>query len=94
MARLLLSILATTIIAGSAGCAKYETPVDSFYGTSYELARQSQIHNPAAGIITGPPLGLEGNVAVKTILRYEKGFDKPAPKTSTYSVDSGGLTIK
>ncbi len=78
----------------SAGCAKQETRVDSFYGTSYELAKQSQIHNPQAGVADGPSLGLEGNIAAKVMERYTKGFEKAAPKTETYSVGVEGIEVK
>lgn len=78
----------------SVGCAKQETRVDRFYGTSYELAKQSQIHNPAAGVEDGPSVGLEGGVASKVIERYEKGFEKSAAKTETYSVDVEGVKVK
>lgn len=82
------------MIGVSVGCAKQETRVDRFYGTSYELAKQSQIHNPAAGVEDGPSVGLEGDVASKVIERYEKGFEKSAAKTETYSVDVEGVKVK
>ena len=88
------SILIVIILGVSVGCAKRETRVDRFYGTSYELAKQSQIHNPAAGIKDGSPTGLEGGVASKVIERYEAGYEKPAPKTETYSIGVDGVIIK
>ncbi len=71
----------------SVGCAKRETQVDRFYGTSYELAKQSQIHNPEAGVKDGPSMGLEGGVASSVIKRYEKSFKEPAAKTETYKME-------
>ena len=91
---LYFSILIVILLGFSVGCAKRETQVDRFYGTSYELAKQSQINNPAAGVKDGPSVGLDGKVAASVIERYEKGFEKPAAKTETYSVDVGGMTIK
>ena len=88
------SILIVVMLGFLVACAKQETKVDRFYGTSYELAKQSQIHNPAAGVKDGPPVGLGGNVASSVIERYEKGFEKPAAKTETYSVDVEGVSIK
>lgn len=88
------SILIVLLLGISVGCAKRETAVDRFYGTSYELAKQSQIHNPEAGVKDGPSVGLEGSVASKVIGRYEKGFEKSAAKTETYSVDVEGMTVK
>ncbi|MEA3469137.1 MAG: hypothetical protein U9R57_13065 [Thermodesulfobacteriota bacterium] len=88
------SILMLLLLGISVGCAKRETRVDRFYGTSYELALQSQINNPEAGVIDGPSVGLEGSVASKVIERYEKGFEKPAAKTTTYSINVGGISAK
>ena len=88
------TILTAIILGVSAGCAKQETRVDRFYGTSYELARQSQIHNPDAGVKDGPAVGLEGEISSRVIERYQKGFEIPAVKTETYSVDVDGMTIK
>ena len=89
-----LSILLVIIFAVVVGCAKRETRVDRFYGTSYELAKQSQINNPEAGVKDGPSAGLAGEVASKVIDRYEQGFEKPAAKTERYSVDVEGMTVK
>jgi hypothetical protein len=88
------TILTVAILAVSASCAKQETRVDNFYGTSYELAKQSQIHNPKAGVADGPSVGLEGDIASKVMERYTKGFEKAAPKTEIYSVDVEGVTVK
>lgn len=88
------TILIGAILAVSAGCAKQETRVDNFHGTSYELAKQSQINNPKAGIKDGPSLGLEGDIAAKVMDRYTKGFEKPAAKTETYSVGVEGINVK
>jgi hypothetical protein len=89
-----LGILVVLLLAVSCGCAKRETQVDRFYGTSYELAKQSQINNPSAGVEDGSSVGLDGSVATRVAERYEKGFEKPAAKTETYSVNVGGVSIK
>lgn len=88
------TILTVAIVAVSAGCAKQETRVDRFNGTSYELAKHSQIHNPKAGVADGPSVGLEGDIAAKVMDRYSKGFAKPAVKTETYSVIAEGIKVK
>jgi hypothetical protein len=86
-----LLLLAIVMVAG---CTKAPTLVDNFYGTSYELAKQSQIYNPEAGKHPQPVEGLEGAVGKKVIDRYEAGFDRPAPKTESYSVSFEGMTKK
>ena len=88
------SILVIILFVLSVGCTKRETQVDRFYGTSYELAKQSQIDNPEAGVEDGPSVGLEGEVAASVIERYEKGFEKQAVTTEKYSVDVEGMTVK
>lgn len=90
------SILALSVItlAMLAGCSWQTTPVERFYGTSYNLAKESQIDNPFAGVASGPPTGLEGPVAALVIDRYEQGFAKPAAKTETYSVSFDGMKVK
>ena len=91
---LYFTIFFVAIVAVLASCAKQETRVDTFYGTSYELSKQSQINNPEAGVADGPSVGLEGDVASKVMERYTKGFEKPAPKTATYSVDVEGIKVQ
>ena len=86
--------LAILVMALLIGCSKRQTPVEQFYGTSYELAKQSQIHNPQAGIGDGPPVGLEGSVGSKVVDRYEAGFAQEAAKTDTYSVVFEGMKQK
>ena len=92
--RIPLNVLTMSMIIALAGCSKQETLVDQFYGTSYELAKQSQLHNPQAGISDGPPEGLEGSIAKKVVDRYEKGFDQKAAKTDKYSVVFEGMKEK
>lgn len=91
--RFSLLLMAVSMLATAGGCAKQDTRVDNFYGTSYELAKQSQIANPQAGIQDGPALGMEGDVASRVIDRYRKGFDAPAAKTERYSVSAEGIEI-
>lgn len=84
-----LTILMVLLLGLGVGCTKQQTRVDTFHGTAFELAKESQINNPDAGIQTSPPVGLDGVVAKKVIDRYEKGFDKPAPKTEVYTLNIG-----
>ena len=81
-----LSFLIALLLVVAVGCTKEPTRVDMFSGTAFELAKENQINNPDAGIHTGSPVGLEGTVASKVINRYEKGFDKAAPKTEVYTL--------
>ncbi len=90
---LYFTILIVAIVAVSTGCATHPR-VDSFYGTSYELSKQSQIHNPQAGVADGPSVGLEGDIASKVMERYEKGFEKAEPKTEIYSMETEGIKVK
>ena len=90
----LLVILTILSICLIAGCTRQQRRVDSFYGTSYELAKVSQIYNPNAGLHTGPPIGLQGAIGEKVIDRYVKGFEKPAAKTESYSILVDGMTKK
>ena len=89
-----LIILTALLICFDAGCTRQPTRVDNFWGTSYELAKVSQVYNPNAGIQTGPPVGLQGPVAEKVTERYLKGFEAPAAKTESYSILVDGMTKK
>ncbi len=86
--------LATLTMALLFGCSRPPTPVSQFYGTSYELAKQSQVANPQAGIDAGPPTGLEGSIASKIVDRHEKGFEQKAAQTDIYSVIFEGMKQK
>lgn len=90
----LLGALLPIVFAMTAGCSKLPTMVDNFHGTSYRLATQSQIANPAAGKNPQPIVGVSGTVGKKVMDRYETGFDRPAPKTESYSVTVGGMSKK
>lgn len=76
------------------GCARQETRVDKFFGTSYEMALKNQLHNPDAGIQDGPAVGLDGDIATLVVDRYKEGYEKPAPKTDTFSVSFEGVEVK
>ena len=91
---LCFTVLIALLLGLTSGCTRQPTRVDMFYGTAYELAKESQINNPNAGIHTGPALGLEGAVAAKVIERYESGFEKPAAKTESYTISVGGMKTK
>ncbi|WP_136805713.1 hypothetical protein [Desulfosediminicola flagellatus] len=88
--RIVFLIQAVTIVFLLAGCTTHPTPVEQFYGTSFKLAMESQIANPGAGMESGPPEGLEGEVAVMVVERHLEGFDKKAAKTETYTLNIEG----
>lgn len=92
--KVLLGVIAALTLAFVAACGRHETPVSRFYGTSFKLAGEAQLHNPDAGIKDGTPSGLDGRVAQKVINRYEKSFETEAPKTNTYSVVFQGMKMK
>lgn len=90
------SILSLTVFLPAflvSGCAYRPTPVDQFYGTSFELAKASQIANPEAGVASGPPMGLEGEVGAKVMDRYREGFDKPALQPVIYTLSTEGIEM-
>ncbi|CAG36263.1 hypothetical protein [Desulfotalea psychrophila] len=76
------------------GCTKQPTQVDNFYGTSFELAKQSQIHDLNAGKDVAPVEGLEGSVGTRVMKRYEGSFEATSPKTETYSISVDGIETK
>jgi hypothetical protein len=89
------TLVIAALLATSVGCSKPPTRVATFYGTAYELAKVGQINNPDAGVHTGArgldgTPGLEGSIATRVVDRYQKGFERPAPKTTSYSVNIGG----
>ena len=89
------TVLIALMLGLALGCTRQPTRVDMFYGTAYELAKESQIANPNAGIHTGPSVGLvDGVVAENVIERYESGFEKPAAKTESYTISVGGMKSK
>ncbi|WP_136796451.1 hypothetical protein [Desulfosediminicola ganghwensis] len=73
------------------GCTIHPTPVEQFYGTSFELAKLSQIANPEAGVESGPPVGLEGEIGARVIDRYKEGFESAALETTTYTLSVDGI---
>lgn len=89
-----LFVLTALLICLGGGCTRQPTRVDNFYGTSYELAKVSQIHNPTAGIEAGPPVGLEGPVAEKVMERHMKSFEAAPAKTESYSILVDGMSKK
>lgn len=91
--KLILGLLPIALIMMT-GCARLPTMVDNFHGTSYELAKRSQLDNPRAGNVPQTITGMEGTVGQKIMNRYEAGFQTPAPKTESYSITVGGMTKK
>lgn len=92
--RIKLGLILGVLVILTAGCASQERRVDRFFGTSYEMALQNQQHNPEAGITDGPAIGLDGDIATQVVNRYKEGYEKPAPKTETYSVSFEGVEVK
>ncbi len=86
-----LFLVVSTLLVG---CSKPVTQVDNFYGTSYNLAMESQLYNPNAGKNPQPIEEISGTVGEKVVERYEGEFGKPAPKTESYSVSFGGIDKK
>ena len=82
------------VLSCVASCAKPETVVDTFRGSSYQLALDRQIANPEAGIDPQPIEGMEGKIEQLVLERYQEGFKRPVPKVETYSVKSDVMLRK
>jgi len=86
-----VATLAMGIFLFLAGCTIHPTPVEQFYGTSFELAKVSQVANPEAGVESGPPVGLDGEIGARVIDRYKEGFESEALETTTYTLSVDGV---
>ena len=73
----------------TAGCAKKETRVQQFWGTSYNLAKYNQIADLEAPIDNEPILGTEGAVGSKVMETYINSFNKQEQKARSYTIDLG-----
>ena len=75
-------ILGTLIIVCflTAGCAKEETRVQQFWGTSYNLAKYNQIADLEAPRDNEPMTGMEGAVSAKVMETYINSFEKQEQK--------------
>jgi hypothetical protein len=73
------------------GCAR-TTLVEMDYGTSFDLAKQNQILNPEGMNNLEPVTGFDGKAAQKTMEKYRKDFERPAPPP-TYVLGLGS-TVK
>jgi len=77
------------ILALASGCAG-PSRVEMDYGTSYKLALFNQVLNPEAEKNLEPVTGFNGGAAQNTLERYQKDFEKPAPRP-VYMVPIGTL---
>jgi hypothetical protein len=84
-----LVILTIVSLVLTAGCARKETQVEQFWGTSYNLARYNQIADLTAPIDNEPMTGMEGAVSAKVMNTYINSFDKQEQKAKSYSIDLG-----
>lgn len=86
---LLIGLVAIFLI--SAGCANIPTRLEMDYGTSFKLSKFNQILNPEAEKNLEPVMGFDGDAALKTMEKYEKGFEKPTPPPAfTLSIGAMG----
>ena len=60
----------------SSGCACKPSQLEMNYGTSFFLSKFNQTLNPEAEKNLEPVRGLDGQVAMKVMERYRKGFEK------------------
>jgi len=61
------------------GCVATPTLLERDYGTSYRLARAQQILTPETERNLAPVEGLDGEAAVKSLVRYLKTFEEKPP---------------
>ena len=66
------------------------TRLEMDYGTSFKLAKFSQIFNPEAENNLEPVTGLAADASQKNMDRYFKGFETP-PQKPTYNITIGGF---
>lgn len=91
--KLIVGITTFLLALGLSGCSQSQKPrVDNFFGTSFDSARESQIANPTAGIGLRPQTGMDGVVGEKAMVRYQTSFDRPAPKTQSYTINVSGAS--
>ena len=63
------------------GCSRIpinqETELDRNWGRSFEAQKYNQIANPDAWQNTEPMIGIDGKIADRNVLNYQKGKKKP-----------------
>ena len=79
LGRMLLAFIATAGMLLT-GCALGPSMLEADYGKSVNLARSSQILDPAAQQNLAPVYGFDSGAAQATIDRYRSTFEKPAPE--------------
>ena len=73
------------------GCAWQESRVAMDYGTSYQLQKYNQTLNPEAAKNQAPVTGMNGQAAQGAVEKYEKGFEKSAPTSTSYQINVGSM---
>ena len=68
-------IVALSVFSGCGTFPQRETMLDRNWGTSLETAKQSQILNPEAGKNLDPVVGLDGQAAEASMMKY-RGITK------------------
>ena len=84
---LLIAIIAA--ISFVFGCAESRVAMD--YGTSHQLQKYNQTLNPEAEKNVAPVTGMDGRAAQGAVEKYEKGFEKAAPTTTSYQINVGSM---
>ena len=64
------------------GCSIQETELDRNWGRSFEAQKFNQIINPDAGQNTEPMIGVDGKIADRNVLNYQKGKKKKSAAPS------------
>ena len=71
------------------GCAWQESRVEMDYGTSFQLQKFNQTLNPEAEKNLAPVTGMSGQSAQNAADKYQKGFEKESPTSTTYQINMG-----
>ncbi len=73
------------------GCAWQQSRVEMDYGTSHQLQIYNQTLNPEAAKNQAPVTGLNGSAAQNAVDKYQKGFEKESPTSTTYQINMGSM---
>ena len=84
-----IGMIAVLLLAFS--CAWQESRVAMDYGTSYQLQKYNQTLNPEAEKNQAPVTGMSGQAAQNASDKYQKGFEKEAPTSTSYQINVGSM---
>ena len=83
-----IAIVFLVTLLFSAGCT--QSTLNTHWGSSFEASKANQIANPDASENLDPVVGLDGQVAERTMESYRQGPDGQK-KSATYNLRLGGI---